>query len=155
MSTQDVVPDGGKIEHLLWTLMFLKLYSKQASLCSLAGGVDKETYRTWCWRFIEAIVVLEHYVVSTTGRDFTTMTQFVASRLLTYQWPVVCSNRSSGRIDSRKTKGMTVLLPATAQTFGLQNMAGPSTAISSKSQAYGTRSVSVFCWGHGVDQWTL
>jgi hypothetical protein len=39
---------------------------------------------------------------------------------------------------------MTVLLPATAQTFGLQNMAGPSTAISSKSQAYGMRSVSVF-----------
>jgi hypothetical protein len=91
MSTHDVVPYGGKIEHLLWALMFLKLYSKQASLCSLAGGVDKETYRTWCWRFIEAIVVLEHYVVSTTG-DFTTMTQFVASRLLTYQWPVVCSN---------------------------------------------------------------
>jgi hypothetical protein len=62
--TNDAVPDGGTIKHLLWTLMFLKVYAKQATLCSLAGGVDKETYRKWCWLFIEAIAGLESHVVS-------------------------------------------------------------------------------------------
>jgi hypothetical protein len=64
--TNDAVPDGGTIKHLLWTCMFLKVYAKQATLCSLlVGGVDKETYRKWCWLFIEAIVGLESHVVST------------------------------------------------------------------------------------------
>jgi hypothetical protein len=60
----DVLPHGGRVDHLLWTLMFLKLYTKQQALCALAGGVDKETYRTWCRRFLHAIASLEPFVVS-------------------------------------------------------------------------------------------
>lgn len=60
----NVLPHGGRVDHLLWTLMFLKLYTKQQALCALAGGVDKETYRTWCRRFLSAITSLEPFVVS-------------------------------------------------------------------------------------------
>jgi len=63
--THDVVPDGGTIEHLLWTLLFLKVYAKQGTLCALAGGVDPVTYRGWCWQFIAAIADLQASVVRT------------------------------------------------------------------------------------------
>ena len=62
--TTDLLPDGGQLEHLLWTLMFMKLYSGQKALCSLAGGVDPETFRKWTWLFIDAIAMMEHLVVS-------------------------------------------------------------------------------------------
>ena len=39
-----LLPDGGTIDHLLWTLLFLKMYSNQKALCSLAGGVDATTF---------------------------------------------------------------------------------------------------------------
>ena len=62
--TTDLLPDGGQLEHLLWTLMFMKLYSGQKAPCSLAGGVDPETFRKWTWLFIDAIAMMEHLVVS-------------------------------------------------------------------------------------------
>lgn len=62
--TMDIVPSGGTIEHLLWTLLFLKTYAKQKVLCSLAGGVDDETFAKWTWKFIFAISELEVHVVS-------------------------------------------------------------------------------------------
>jgi hypothetical protein len=64
LDTTDSIPQKGTIEHLLWTLMFLKVYAKQRTLSALAGGVDPETFRRWCWRFIEAIASLQPYVVS-------------------------------------------------------------------------------------------
>ena len=37
--------------HLLWALMFMKIYGKEADLCAHAGGtsgsVDPKTYRKW------------------------------------------------------------------------------------------------------------
>ena len=44
LKTADLLPDGGTIDHLLWTLLFLKAYSNQKALCSLAGGVDATTF---------------------------------------------------------------------------------------------------------------
>lgn len=44
--------------------MFLKLYTKERPMCSLAGGVDKDTFRKWTWLFIEAIADLESCLVS-------------------------------------------------------------------------------------------
>ena len=60
----DTLPEGGSILHLLWTLLFLKTYSKQKVLCSLAGIKDNETFRKWTWLFISAICELQHLVVS-------------------------------------------------------------------------------------------
>jgi hypothetical protein len=54
-----------KIDHLLWALMFLKVYGKEATLSSLFGGVDEKTYRKWVWLYVEAVSSLESFVVST------------------------------------------------------------------------------------------
>ena len=35
------LPENGCHCHLLWALMFLKIYGKEKTLCTLAGGVDK------------------------------------------------------------------------------------------------------------------
>ena len=40
----DLLHHGGTINHLLWTLLFLKTYSNQKILCSLAGGVNATTF---------------------------------------------------------------------------------------------------------------
>ena len=54
-----------EIAHLLWALMFLKMYAKEATTSRLAGGVDEKTYRKWVWLFVSAIADLEGDVVST------------------------------------------------------------------------------------------
>ncbi len=59
---------GGRPEHLLWTLDFLKVYPKQGLGCSTIsapnGAVDPKTHRKWVWAFIEAISELVDIVVS-------------------------------------------------------------------------------------------
>ena len=64
LGTTDTIPTGGTMTHLLWTLLFLKVYSNAKSLCALVGGVDPETFRKWTWLFIPAIANLEPLVVS-------------------------------------------------------------------------------------------
>jgi hypothetical protein len=54
----------GKSWHLLWALMLLKLYATEATLCALAGGVDKKAFCKWSWRFVVAIAELTPDVVS-------------------------------------------------------------------------------------------
>lgn len=34
--------------HLLWALMFIKLYIPETALCAMAGKVYEKTYRKWC-----------------------------------------------------------------------------------------------------------
>ena len=60
----DSVPVSGTMSHLLWTLMFLRVYAKERVLCTLAGGVNRNTFSKWTWLFIDAIVRLESQVVS-------------------------------------------------------------------------------------------
>lgn len=59
----DLVPPGGTMEHLLWTLMFMKIYTGHKILCSLAG-CDHKTFDKWVWQFIPAIALLEPVVAS-------------------------------------------------------------------------------------------
>jgi hypothetical protein len=44
LMAHDMLPPGGTLEHLLWTCMFLKVYGNQLTLCTMAGGVDQETF---------------------------------------------------------------------------------------------------------------
>ena len=44
--------------------MFLKLYTGEKPLCSLAGGVDPETSCKWKWDFVEAVAQLDSLVAS-------------------------------------------------------------------------------------------
>jgi hypothetical protein len=64
----DVLPPEGEIKHLLWTLYFLKVYPRQAAVCSMVGGstgaIDPKTLRKHMWPFIRAIADLETDVVS-------------------------------------------------------------------------------------------
>ena len=49
--------------HLLWGLLFLKLYSTE-HINSLICGVDEKTFRKWVWAVIHAIADLHSKVVS-------------------------------------------------------------------------------------------
>ena len=51
LRTTDLMPAGGSFEHLLWTLMLMRIYSGQKPLCSLAGGIDPDTLWKWTWVF--------------------------------------------------------------------------------------------------------
>ena len=57
------MPNGAQPYHLLWGLMFMKLYCAEAVNASMAGGVDVKTFRKWSWLFAEAIAVLHYSVV--------------------------------------------------------------------------------------------
>ncbi len=60
--------EGGRPEHLLWALYFMKVYPKQGPGCSVvgtsAGVVDLKTHRKWVGAYVEAIAELVNVVVS-------------------------------------------------------------------------------------------
>ena len=68
LNRRDLVPVGGYFFHLLWALIFLKLYPKEGAMCALAGGpegaIDPKTLRKWIWPFIDGLAELDVYVVS-------------------------------------------------------------------------------------------
>ena len=63
-----LLPKGGWFFHLLWALMFMKLYGTEPEMCANAGGscgaIDPKTFRKWVWPFIEALAELQYKVVS-------------------------------------------------------------------------------------------
>jgi len=57
------MPKGSLPVHLLWALMFMKLYCSEAVHSSMAG-VDEKTFRKWTWILVDGISYLEAEVVS-------------------------------------------------------------------------------------------
>ena len=57
------MPDGVHKKHLLWALYFLKVYDTEENSAQSIGGVDKQTFRVWSFRFVEAMSYLESSVV--------------------------------------------------------------------------------------------
>jgi hypothetical protein len=57
-----------KLVHLLWALMFLKMYEKEAILSAIAG-VDRKTYRDKVWRVLSGLQAKASSVVSTKTKD--------------------------------------------------------------------------------------
>lgn len=53
--------NGGRPVHLLWTLMFLKVYASE-NVFRTIHGADEQTFRNWTWKFIAAIASI--HVVS-------------------------------------------------------------------------------------------
>lgn len=51
--------------HVLWTLLFLKVYAKKTPLCAIAGTTPP-TFRKWVRRFIPSIRALAPRVVCAT-----------------------------------------------------------------------------------------
>ena len=66
--------DGKKFrfKHLLWALMFVKIYATAAALAGLAG-VCKETYMKWTWDVLILIGSSSNKVVSV--RSFCSLLQ--------------------------------------------------------------------------------
>ena len=64
LRTEALLPEDGMPRHLLCALMLMKIYGKEKTLCTLAGGIDKKTFRKWAWLFIIKMADLESSVVS-------------------------------------------------------------------------------------------
>ena len=58
------VPDGCTLKHLLWSLVFMKVYPKQQVMCTLVNVFDPKTFKSRVWGMIEAVSNLETEVVS-------------------------------------------------------------------------------------------
>ena len=48
------LPDGSEPKHLIWALLFLKVYATEHVNCALTG-VDCKTFRKWVWIFLRII----------------------------------------------------------------------------------------------------
>lgn len=53
---------GAHPQHVLWALLFLKVYATNVPLCVLAG-TSRPTYTKWVWRYIPSIAKLRPRVV--------------------------------------------------------------------------------------------
>ena len=54
--------------HLLWTLVFLKVYKSEAVHCRIVGCKSRDTYRNWVDRFTETIADLAEDVIVFSNR---------------------------------------------------------------------------------------
>ena len=63
MLVDEFLPAGATIAQFLYTLMFMKVYGKERTMCSLAGGIGPKIFRKWTWDIIDAIANLESMVV--------------------------------------------------------------------------------------------
>ena len=60
----DLVPSGANIKHLLWTLLFLKVYPTDSTMSRMTQS-DPKTFRKWINLFLDSICFLESKVAST------------------------------------------------------------------------------------------
>jgi hypothetical protein len=61
--SNDFLPDGGTMKHLLWTLMYHKQYGKWPTMRKLTNK-DPKTLRKWISNFGDAVEMLLPIVVS-------------------------------------------------------------------------------------------
>ena len=59
----ETMPRGVKPCHLLWALMFMKVYATETVHAGIAG-CDEKTFRKWSWLFVKGISQLETCFVS-------------------------------------------------------------------------------------------
>ena len=43
---------GAHLKHLLWALLFLKMYSTESVHCGIIGWPDPKMFRKWSWYFV-------------------------------------------------------------------------------------------------------
>ena len=110
-------PNSVNPDHLLWALMFMKVYTNETVFCSIAGCCEK-TFRKWVWFYMEAIANLDVKVVSL--------------YLLFFAWLSILpthtlyfSFRYDGATATETTMAIGVLLPLMAPTSKFKSQ-GPS-----------------------------
>ena len=126
------LPTNGCLHHLLWALMFMKVYAKEMTMCALAGAIDPGTWRKWTWLFVRAIVSLEPLVVSFS------IPYAVTCRIIS-NLSLILIYRLSGKIDSQVTRAMIAQFLMMEQILGLQNKVVSFTASSLKNQDFDMR----------------
>ena len=59
------LPKQASPVHLLWSLMFLKVYASE-HINSMIAEVDEKTFRKWTWKFIRLLADLSavRYIAS-------------------------------------------------------------------------------------------
>ena len=57
-------PTDGYVMHMLWAMMFIKVYSKEVTMLKMAGIKCGKKFRKWIWSSINALGELESQVVS-------------------------------------------------------------------------------------------
>lgn len=60
-----ILPPKATPQHLLWALLYLKLYDADEVLSDIVG-VDVKTFRKWSWAMVEAIAKVKPQIVSGT-----------------------------------------------------------------------------------------
>ena len=94
--------DDINLLHLLWALIFLKTYNKEATLIALVGGnVSRKTYRKKVWSVLESLSQKSRALVSICCFHICICLRRI---------PLTCFFRYVGRIDLKKTKGEPVRL---------------------------------------------
>ena len=59
---------GGELKHLLWVLVFLKVYSTVEIHCSIVGWPSDKSFSKWLWYFVEKIAALKDEVIHLDNR---------------------------------------------------------------------------------------
>ena len=55
---------GAERKHLLWSLVFLKVYGSSEEVhCAIVGWPCKQTFREWSWYFVEKMYDLQDDVI--------------------------------------------------------------------------------------------
>ena len=54
IDSKDLAPEGMRVKHLLWSLLFLKTYQPVAHSAPPCG-TDEKTYRKWVWIVLEIL----------------------------------------------------------------------------------------------------
>ena len=63
MNEYNLVSERGSIYHLMWELIFMKIYETEITMKSLSGGYDAKTIRKWNFKFIKSIADLSPILV--------------------------------------------------------------------------------------------
>ena len=114
LNAHGLLPQGGTMTHLLWTLAFLKVYPSEESLKSLFGGADIKTIRKRVDQFMTSVALLEPFVVSTVLKILLNDMHFVNDPTLML---FSASHRLSGKIARKTTLEMIVLYLSMEQIF--------------------------------------
>lgn len=62
------IEKSSKPKHLLWALVFLKVYSTEDVHCRIVGWPDPKTFWKWSWYFIEKMADLASDVIKLENR---------------------------------------------------------------------------------------
>ena len=54
---------GADRKHLLWALVFIKVYASEEVHCAIVGWPNPKSYQEWSWYFVEKIFDLQDDII--------------------------------------------------------------------------------------------